>query len=101
MPRYLLSNEAEQDLRELIRYTKNEWGDTQVRKYRELLTTKFESIARKRVPDRLFSKAVQDLFFIKAGSHYIFYLRPKDQTPIIIAILHPRTEVLKNISKRL
>lgn len=37
MSRYLLSKEAEQDLRELIRYTKNEWGNTQVRKYRELL----------------------------------------------------------------
>lgn len=49
----------------------------------------------------LSNEAEQDLLFIKAGSHYIFYLRPKDQTPIIIAILHPRTEVLKNISKRL
>lgn len=101
MVSYLLSSEAEQDIRELIRFTKQKWGKEQVIKYREVLTSAFELIEKNTSPDKLFTHSIDDLFFCKAGSHYVFYLRPVGQKPLIIAILHPRREILKHLGKRL
>lgn len=101
MSSYLLSSEAEQDLRELIRFTKQKWGNDQVIKYREVLKNTFELIVKGTRPDKLFTNSIDELFFYKAGAHYVFYLRTMDQKPLIIAILHPRREILKHLRKRL
>lgn len=101
MVSYLLSSEAEQDLRELIRFTKQQWGNEQVIKYRQVLKNTFELIAKETRPDKIFTNSIDDLFFCKAASHYVFYLRPLGQKPVIIAILHPRREILKHLGKRL
>lgn len=101
MTSYLLSLEAEQDVRELIRFTKQKWGKEQVIKYRDVLKRTFELIAKEARPDKLFTNSIDNLFFCKAGSHYVFYLRPVGQKPVIIAILHPRRKLLKHIGKRL
>ena len=101
MASYLLSSEAEQDLRELIRFTKQKWGNDQVIKYREVLKNTFELIVKGIRPDKLFINSIDELFFCKAGAHYVFYLRTMDQKPLIIAILHPRREILKHLRKRL
>lgn len=98
---YLLSSEAEQDIRELIRFTKQKWGNEQVIKYRKVLKNTFELIAKKTSPDKLFTNSIDDLFFCKAGSHYVFYLRPVGQETVIIGVLHPRREILKHLGKRL
>jgi len=101
MASYLLSSEAEQDVRELIRYTKQKWGNEQVIIYRDVLKRTFELVAKETRPDKLFTNSINDLFFCKAGSHYVFYLRPVGQKPVIVAILHPRRELLKHLRKRL
>jgi plasmid stabilization system protein ParE len=101
MASYLLSSEAEQDLRELIRFTKQKWGNVQVVKYREVLKNTFELIVKDTKSDKLFTNSIDDLFFCKAGAHYVFFLRTVDEKPLIIAILHPRREILKHLRKRL
>ena len=61
MKRYELTRDAEQDLREVARYTLNKWGKDQLYSYRNGLKENFERIGRHEVEHRAFSKKYPEL----------------------------------------
>ncbi len=79
MPDYKLTTHAEQDLRDIARYTMNKWGMTQAERYEAILSKRFQEISQGVVRLRTFLKRRPDLLFTHCEHHHIFYLQSKKQ----------------------
>ena len=98
---YDLSQDAENDLREILRYTLKEWGREQVERYRQTLVQKLDSIARAETPARQFSENIPDVFVTKCEHHYIFYTIHNRSRPLIVALFHERQDIVARLTNRL
>lgn len=102
MPDYKLTTHAEQDLRDITRYTIDMWGVEQAERYEALLSKRFQEIAQGIVTPRTFLKRRPDLLFTHCEHHFIFYWQPNDKTkPIILAVLHERMDLMQRLKARL
>ena len=102
MPDYKLTTHAEQDLRDIARYTIDKWGMTQAERYEAILSKRFQEIAQGVIPPRTFLKRRPDLLFTHCGHHYIFYMQSKNSAnPIILAVLHERMDLMQRLKNRL
>lgn len=101
MQTYVLSKEAEKDLREIARYTLNKWDDTAFRKYKNGLSKKMNDIGKNSVVEHSFSKTFPQLFVAKYRYHFIFYLTEGGDKPIIIGIIHEQRDIVNRLKNRL
>jgi toxin ParE1/3/4 len=101
MPRYVLTSDAQQDLREIARYTRKEWGEEQTLRYGALLDACLDNIAEGACISRAFSERYPNLRVMRCEHHYVFYLQPANQPPCIIAVLHERMDMLQRLKARL
>jgi toxin ParE1/3/4 len=102
MPDYELTILAEEDMRDIARYTIDTWGLEQAKRYEILLSKRFSEISQGIITPRIFLKRRPDLLFTHCEHHYIFYWQPKDRTkPIILAVLHERMNLMRRLKKRL
>lgn len=102
MPDCKLTTHAEQDLRDIARYTINMWGMAQAERYEAILSKRFQEIAQGVVTPRTFIKRRSDLLFTHCEHHYIFYLPSKNSAdPIILAVLHERMDLMRRLKNRL
>jgi plasmid stabilization system protein ParE len=60
-PDYVLTPDAERDLREVARYTLRQWGAWQQRRCASLLEAGFRAIAQRRIVPRVFSPNYPDV----------------------------------------
>jgi len=98
---YVLSAAAEADLREIIRYTRRQWGDGQVRNYVLQLEAGIESLAAGDGAFRDLSDIHPSLRMAKCQHHYVFCL-PREKGPALItAILHERMDLLVRLAGRI
>lgn len=99
--RYVLTLAAEADLHDVIRYTRNQWGDAQTRSYVAKLQAGMESVAS---GDGLFkdmSSLYPGLRMVRCEHHYIFCL-PRDDAPaLVVAIFHERMDLMVRLAARL
>jgi plasmid stabilization system protein ParE len=58
---YELTPAAEADLREIARYTRRQWGETQSRHYAQILSTCFQNIEDGEIVQRSFSNLFPEL----------------------------------------
>lgn len=98
---YILTAAAEADLREIIRYTRKQWGDVQVRSY----IAKLEGgIARLAAGEGVFKDMTAlypALRMVRCEHHYIFCL-PRDDAPtLVVAIFHERMDLMLRLADRL
>lgn len=100
MPLYELTADAESDLREIARYTIDQWGMRQAINYANLLEKAFESIANKQLASRTFSDRYPQVRVARCEHHYVFFLRPEQGKPRIIAVLHERMDMLARLAER-
>lgn len=98
---YELTPLAEQDLKEIARYTLKEWGKKQSIRYARLLEDHFHGIANRTVTSRTVFEQFPDVYVTRCKHHYIFYLYQNGKRPRIIAVLHERMDMLTRIGKRL
>lgn len=101
MQSYELSKDAEQDLREVARYTLNRWGKEILQQYRNGLKDTFGAIAANDVPKQAFSKAFPGLMVTKHRHHFIFYLINRPHKPIIIGVIHESRDIVSRLGGRL
>lgn len=98
---YILSLSAEADLRDIIRYTRQQWGDTQARQYLAALEGCIERLAAGQGIFKDMTALHPGLRLVHCRHHYIFCL-PRDHEPaLIVAILHERMDLLTRLSGRL
>ena len=101
MTAYILTAEAESDLRSVIRYTRTQWSAAQVRHYVSALERGMEDIAAGKVPFKDLSALYPALRMARCQHHYFFCL-PREHAPaLIVAILHERMDLMRRLADRL
>lgn len=98
---YELTKDAEADLEAIARYTIEEWGETQAESYLRKISQCFKKIAREKIVSRTFSEKFPDARVVRCEHHYIFYIFPEGEKPIVFAVLHERRDMLARLKDRL
>ncbi|HDX5565338.1 TPA: type II toxin-antitoxin system RelE/ParE family toxin [Escherichia coli] len=101
MTTYILTTDAEADLRGIIRYTRKQWGAAQVRRYIARLEHGIAALAAGRGSFRDMSELFPELRMIYCEHHYVFCL-PRGSAPaLVVAIFHERMDLMTRLSERL
>ena len=98
---YILTKAAEADLREVIRYTRHQWGAAQARRYVGQLQNCAEALAAGDGRHRDMGDLHPGLRMLHCEHHYIFCLPRPDAPALIVAILHERMDLLARVAGRL
>jgi len=101
LKKYLLTAKAEADLRNNIRYTRKEWGDTQTRRYIDKLEQGIVSLTDGKSASRDMDDLYPNLRMKKCGHHYVFCLPRNSEQSLIIAIFHERMDIMIRLADRL
>lgn len=98
---YVLTADAEADVREIVRYTRQQWGEAQARSYAAKLIRGIERVASGQGAFKDMTALYPGLRMIRCEHHYIFCL-PRDDAPVlVVAILHERMDLLERLEARL
>ena len=98
---YILTAGAEADLREIIRYTRKQWGDAQVRSYIAKLEGGIAHLAAGEGAFKDMTALYPALRMVRCEHHYIFCL-PRDDAPsLVVAIFHERMDLMLRLADRL
>lgn len=101
MKAYVLTDAAEADLREIIRYTRRQWGDAQVRSYVAGLERGIERLAKGEGAFSELAAIHPGLRMALCEHHYVFCL-PREAAPaLIVALLHERMDLMSRVAERL
>ena len=99
--KYVLLPAAEADLRDIIRYTRKQWGDAQTRTYIAKLQRGIESMADGQGLSKDMTALYPGLRMLRCEHHYIFCL-PRDNAPFaVVAIFHERMDLMIRLADRL
>jgi len=101
MTPYVLTKEAEKDLKEIARYTMKNYGAEKLRIYRGKIKTKLTDIAKGEVTLHSFSKKISQVLVTKCEHHFIFYITENHEKPVIIGIIHETRDIISHIKNRL
>lgn len=98
MPSYVLSSEAQQDLRDINSYTGEKWGKAQADNYLDQLSMRFTQLAENPYIGRERPELLKGCRSVVEGKHLILY-RIQEQTGIeIIAIPHCSRDIMHYMS---
>ena len=99
MKSYDLTLAAEEELRDIWRYTYETWGLDQAEKYFDQIEDCCEAVGEGRARSRSFSELPNDVRIYRCEHHYIVWLN--EERPIIIAVLHARMDFVQRLKNRL
>lgn len=98
---YVLTDDAEADLRGIIRYTREEWGTAQARAYVAKLKTGIACVAAGQGVFKEMDALYSALRMARCEHHYVFCL-PREHAPaLIVAIFHERMDLMARLADRL
>lgn len=98
---YILTHAAEADIRGIIRHTRKEWGDAQVRRYLTKLEHGITRLAAGHGPFKDMNAIYPALRMVHCEHHYLFCL-PREHAPaLIVAILRERMDLMARLADRL
>lgn len=101
IPSYALLSAAEADLRDIVRYTRKQWGDAQARAYVASLKICIERIASGCSVSRDMAGLYPGLRMSRCEHHYIFCLPRNGAPALIVAIFHERMDLMVRLADRL
>lgn len=101
MRAYVLTEGAEADLRDIIRYTRKQWGATQVRRYMGKLEQSIISLAAGKGPFTVVNELYPALRMARFEHHYVFCLPREDGPALVVAIFHERMDLMTRLADRL
>ncbi len=99
MQNYVLSKDAENDLRDIARYTLKKWDEATFQDYKQGLSDTFNKIGAQSVVKRKFSQAFPQLLVTKYRYHFIFYITKAKKKPIIIGVIHEQRDIVKKLKQ--
>ncbi len=100
-PNYVLTHAAEADVRGIIRRTRKEWGDAQVRRYVTKLEQGMAPLAAGQGRFKDLSALYPALRMLHCEHRYVFCLPRKRAPALIVAILHERMDLMARLADRL
>lgn len=92
MPRCEFTAHAAEDLREIGRYTKREWGVQQARRYLEELELALQKLSLSPHIGIVRDEIAEHVRSFPVGAHIAFYLPRKDGITVL-RLLHPSMDV--------
>ena len=98
---YVLTLEDEADLHGIIRYTRQQWNDQQVRVYIGRLERGIARLAARQGAYRDMSDLYPTLLMAHCEHHYAFALPREGGPALIVAILHERMDLMTRLAERL
>lgn len=98
---YILTDDAANDMRGIIRYTRKTWGAAQARSYAESLEKGIIRLAGDPLHFRDMSELYPALRMARCEHHYVFCLPRHDAPALIVAILHERMDLMARLADRL
>ena len=98
---YVLDPEAKADLREVVRYTRKQWGAAQIRTYKDQLKQCMDALAKGTGFYTDLSAIHPNLRTVRCQEHHIFMLTKKDDPAVVLAIFHKRMNMMVRLKKRL
>lgn len=98
---YVLTKSAEADLREIIRYSLEQWGAVQCSSYIADIEQKAEALATGKAAFKEMDALMSNLRVVLSGKHYIFCLPQNNGPAIILAILHEKMDVVARLKHRI
>lgn len=98
---YHLTTAAEQDVRGLLRYSREQFGITQARRYGEGLEAHFIGLGDGTTVARLFSDRLPDVMVSRYQSHFVFHMIDAEDLILILAVLHQRMDLMTRLQDRL
>jgi plasmid stabilization system protein ParE len=99
--RYVLTEAAEADLRGVIRYTMQRWGEQQVRRYVADLERGIARLAEGEGTFRELGALYSALRVAHCAHHYVFCLPRENAPALIVAIFHERMDLMARLADRL
>lgn len=97
----MLTDAAEADLREIIRYTRKQWGDARVRSYVARLEQGIEHLAKGQGTFKELAAIHPGLRMAKCEHHYVFCLPREGAPALVLALLHERMDLMSRVADRL
>ncbi|KAB2661406.1 type II toxin-antitoxin system RelE/ParE family toxin [Brucella tritici] len=102
MTAYVLTVEAEADMRHIIRYTRKQWSDTQVRRYIGNLERGIANLAAGQGTFKDMSALFPMLRMAHCCEHhYVFCLPRENASALVVAIFHERMDLMARLADRL
>ena len=98
---YILTDEAAEDLRAVIRHTRDTWGAAQARHYAEALGRGMTRLAAHPAQFRDMGALYPGLRMARCERHYLFCLPRVEAPALIIGILHERMDLMVRLAGRL
>ena len=92
MTEYLLSEEAQNDLRAILEYTRENWGGKRAKRYLAELAVRFEQLARSPGLGKTRDEIGAGIRSFRAGRHIVFY-RETPSGIEIARVLHPSMDL--------
>ncbi len=99
--KYQLSVDAENDLREIISYTLENFGRKQALKYTNEVNLCLDKLAEQKSLSKEFKIKTHIIEMLHCKKHYIFALIRPDLPVLIIAIFHERMDLMQRLKERL
>ena len=90
---FRLTNATVQDLRNIAKYTEEQWGREQRNFYLKQLDSRFQKIAKNPLAGKPCDYITQGYRKLPEGSHVIYYANISDEHVDIIRILHKQMDV--------
>ena len=88
-------------MREIVRYSRNQWGEAQARDYVAKLHRGIQALANGKKPYKDMSGLYTALRMARCEHHYIFCLPQDDAPALVVAILHERMDIMARLEHRL
>lgn len=98
---HVFSRAAAADLRAIARYTLEQWGEAQARRYIAQLEAAAAAVATGRGVFKELASLHPGLRSTLAGSHFVFCLVRPGRPALVLAILHERMDLIARIAHRL
>ena len=99
MQSYDVTLAAEEDLRDIWRYTYETWGFDQAETYFDRIGACCEAIGNRRARSKTLDGLPDGIRIYRCEHHYVVWL--DEDRPIIIAILHERMDFVRRLKDRL
>lgn len=100
MSGYSLSEEAQNDLKEIRRYTSENWGNKQARQYLIELTANFENLSKSPKLGRTREEIDKDLRSFPVSRHIVFY-RERPEGIQIARVLHASMDIKQHLEEEI
>lgn len=88
-------------MRGVIRYTRKQWGDAQVRRYIARLEQGITRLATGQGTFKDMSALYPALRMARCEHHYVFCLRREYAPALVVAIFHERMDLMTRLAARL